>query len=258
MKQQFKITLLLLVSSNSASSSSDVSSSSGSGENSVVPLLTISECIADPIDWNTTEHISNFRLVDNSSMAIQQTFVSICYDNEYLNIRADCVDNNIVSPYQSCNQDLFNADVFEVFVSYGSGQPDSYLEIELSPYGVLFVSKVTNPNNNCPGIVDDLIDCGQSGIIYNATIFGNEWSGILQIPLTLIEKVTSITPSATTNNSNSNSNNNNFGPGSQWRINMFRIDIPLGQDKEYSCWNPTCTNPPCFHRPSDFGLMVFS
>ncbi|KAF2072185.1 hypothetical protein CYY_006505 [Polysphondylium violaceum] len=209
------------------------------------PFVTVYPCDSDPINWPNATHVSNFRLVDNSSLAVQQTDVSMCYDETYLNVKADCFDNNIQSPYSQCNQDLFNADVFEIFLAYGPEVPTKYLEIELSPYGVLFVSKVANTDDFCTGVTDSLIECGASGIVYNATIQDNEWVGILQIPLSLIQETSNLAEPQ---------------PSPQlplYRINMYRIDIPASQEKEYSCWNPTDTSPPCFHKPSMFGTVQF-
>ncbi|EGG13618.1 hypothetical protein DFA_11379 [Cavenderia fasciculata] len=191
-------------------------------------------------------YVNGFRLDDNSSLAIQQTFVGLCYTDEGIQFIPNCADDNIQSPYTQCNQDLFNADVFEVFLSSDSTDeaPTYYLEVELSPHGVLFVTYVVNPNGVCNGIEDTLVDCGQSGIIYNATINSQGWNGYLLIPFNLIDKASRVSPPTP------------IKPGSQFRINMFRIDTPLGSYKEYSAWHPTDESPPCFHVPSKFGYLT--
>ncbi len=41
-----------------------------------------------------------------------------------------------------------------------------------------------------------------------------------------------------------------------WRANLYRIERPRdGGAAEFSCWSPTFTNPPDFHRPERFGLL---
>ncbi|KYR02957.1 hypothetical protein DLAC_00440 [Tieghemostelium lacteum] len=202
------------------------------------------------INFSNTTHLSNFRLVDNSTVASEQTFASVCYDEEYLNIQTTNFDDNIYSPFTDCNDDLYKADAFEVFLAYGSNQPEFYLEIELSPMGVLFVSKIYNPGDACSTISGTLIDCGQSGIIYNATVYDqfNTWVGTLRIPLELIYQ--------TSSSSSSEGSSQPLTP-STLRFNMFRIDVPLNSPMQFACWNPTDANPPCFHIPSAFGYMNF-
>ena len=61
-----------------------------------------------------------------------------------------------------CNDPLYEQDVVEVFVAPAlpDGEPmHNYLELELSPNGVLFSANVTNPNLTCLGIEDGMLDC---------------------------------------------------------------------------------------------------
>ena len=43
--------------------------------------------------------------------------------------------------------------------------------------------------------------------------------------------------------------------GDRWRANFFRIDQAHGG--EYSAWSATLADPPDFHLPDRFGLLVF-
>ncbi|EGC28890.1 hypothetical protein DICPUDRAFT_159603 [Dictyostelium purpureum] len=193
------------------------------------------------VSWSNATTVTDFEVTSNMGLAIQQTFASICYDDEYLRIKANCIDNNIISPYNQCNQDLFDADVFEIFLAYtdANSVAVNYLEVELSPYGVLFVSSVYNPNDACVGIQDNLVDCDQSGIIYEAGPVTSGWSGELSIPFSLIQKASG----------------NPSGSNNVYKLNMFRIDVPQYGYKEYSCYHADNTNPPCFHVPSYFGAL---
>ncbi|GAM19900.1 hypothetical protein SAMD00019534_030750 [Acytostelium subglobosum LB1] len=189
---------------------------------------------------------TDFFLDDGSAPAIQQTAVNVCYDDEYIYLKPMCTDNDIMSPFTECNQDLFQSDVFEVFISEGFNQPTNYLEVELSPYGVLFVSNVANTDNDCSGITDTLIDCGASGIQYNSTATPTGWLGYLALPFSTIQNAT-YAASAVRPDSY----------GTQFRMNMYRIDTPSQTYvKEYSCWNPTDKSPACFHVPSTFGYIT--
>ena len=75
-----------------------------------LPSFTISRCTTNPIQWNTTSTTAAnpFILADCSRPAEQQTLVSACYDDSYLHLHFNAVDNNIYSPYTECNQHLYN------------------------------------------------------------------------------------------------------------------------------------------------------
>lgn len=63
------------------------------------------------------------------------------------------------------------ADAVEVFIApWSSAVPQRYFEMEISPRGVLFVSRIVNPKDTCSGIQNTLLDCVASGI---------EWGGDL-------------------------------------------------------------------------------
>eukprot|EP01102_Stenamoeba_stenopodia_P005291 TRINITY_DN15860_c0_g1_i1.p1 TRINITY_DN15860_c0_g1~~TRINITY_DN15860_c0_g1_i1.p1 ORF type:complete len:267 (-),score=46.34 TRINITY_DN15860_c0_g1_i1:81-860(-) len=224
-------------------------------------VITISACPPD-LNWNSTNQmnittINNFVLDDGSGPAIQPTTVRLCYDNQYLHVRYDCIDNNINSPYTQCNDDVFFADVVEMFINptmwnnqsgVANGTHDNlhqYIEIDLSPHSVIFISEIANPNLTCDGIVGQLIDCQSSGIIWSSAPdqASNTWWGELQVPWELIAKAAYVP----------------WPPPSlqdvAWRLNFFRIDTPLNEYKEYSCWSSTFSDPPCFHKPLYFGTM---
>ena len=64
----------------------------------------------------------------------------------------------------------------EVFL--GDGNADgkhNYIEIETNPTGVLFVSKIANPNLSPSGMVGTLIDCDESGVSVKHKLTEGHW-----------------------------------------------------------------------------------
>ncbi|EFA79121.1 hypothetical protein PPL_07946 [Heterostelium album PN500] len=206
------------------------------------PSLEISRC------GTSGSFVSNFILDSGVGLAVQQTVVNLCYDNDNLYLKPLCYDDNIVSNYTLCNEHLYNYDVFEVFLSVGHQQPTNYLEVELSPRGVLFVAQVANTDDSCSGITDTLIGCPESEIEYSAQVIPNlGYQGFLSIPFATIQNATY--PNGAVEQSSS------FN--TQYRMNMYRVDFPTTTSPtEYSCWSPTFMNPPCFHVPSTFGYIT--
>eukprot|EP01125_Pyxidicula_operculata_P022999 TRINITY_DN9749_c0_g1_i1.p1 TRINITY_DN9749_c0_g1~~TRINITY_DN9749_c0_g1_i1.p1 ORF type:complete len:228 (-),score=31.36 TRINITY_DN9749_c0_g1_i1:18-701(-) len=193
-------------------------------------------------DWSATTKLGLFHLANEpSTTAKQQTTVHICYTEVALHIKFDCIDNNASSTFHTCNQPLYQQDVVETFITSRYNAPNvdlhHYVEIEVSPNGVLFVSDITNPNLVCSGITGDTIDCSNSGITWEAKKFSESWWAYLSVPWKLIDR------------GNPVSTHHSFS------ANFFRIDTPLSSAKEYSCWNSTDSRPPCFHKPHYFGVF---
>ena len=61
----------------------------------------------------------------------------------------EVIDDSIYSPYQQDNDDLYDGDTVEVFISFG-GNLKRYYEYELSPYGLRFFGVIDNPTLECP------------------------------------------------------------------------------------------------------------
>jgi len=43
-----------------------------------------------------------------------------------------------------------------------------------------------------------------------------------------------------------------------WRANFFRVERPRGGLPEFSAWSPTHADPPDFHKPARFGVLLTS
>jgi len=220
-----------------------------------LPVLNVPKC-PSPLDWNKTAFVPSFTLDAGHGEPVQLTEVHVCYETDYLYVRYDCVDNNIFSQFQNCNDDLYEEDVVEMFIAPASASAADdaetyhYIEIEVSPNGVLFVSNITNYSGDCDDFSGALIPCTQSDIVYTAQRFDseNKWWASLQIPFSLLAHIPPY-----------QKEQERPGPyiaTTTFRANFFRIDQPKGApDQEFSCWSPTFADPPCFHKPAYFGTL---
>ncbi|KAH3761812.1 hypothetical protein Pelo_6297 [Pelomyxa schiedti] len=205
----------------------------------LVTLCTAADYSASVPVCPTTTSLSAFILDDGSGKAVQQTNVTLCHDDNGIQVEFGCVDDNPRNPYTECNDPLYEYSVVEMFVapaSDASAAPYVYVELEVSPNGVLFVANITNTNGDCSGISDVLLPCSTSGLEWSATRddANDRWSASLYVPFSLWPGKSS---------------------ADTWLANFFRIDTPKGMSKEYSCWSPTMASPACFHRPKYFGSL---
>ena len=74
-----------------------------------------------------------------------KSFVIVYLNENKLTFDYEIYDDVIFAPYTNDNDDLFNHDVVEIFISF-SGRRDEYYEYELSPNGKRFFGLIKNPS----------------------------------------------------------------------------------------------------------------
>ena len=140
--------------------------------------------------------------------------------------------------------DLWLEDVFEVFL-WPDEQHPLYFEYEISPLNHELPLLVTNISNRIMGWLPwhysgDRKVQKKTGVIGNrkepgAVIKG--WSAEFFIPFKLLEPLLGSLPKA----------------GDRWRANFYRVDYDGGKNTKWE-WSPVAGD---FHRPRDFGTIVF-
>lgn len=207
-----------------------------------VPVVHPTFGIETPTDREAWDHIPAmppFLLVDGSGEAREQTELRICHDAWALHVRFECFDRHIWGILSRRDDPIYQEEVVEVFLAPGEEAPVDYYEFEVSPTGVLFDATVHNPTSVRADMrTNARWDC--PGIAWGALIDREAlcWRAHLTIPWT------GISPRG--------------GTPSCWRANFCRIERPRDGPSEFSCWSPTLTEPPDFHKPTRFGKLYLS
>jgi len=171
----------------------------------------------------------------------QSTALRVCHDGERLYIAFDCEDEAIVASHTGRNAPLYEEDVVEAFLA-PSADPRHYFELETSPRGAWFEARIASPDGRRDTMRIDR-DWICAGFVHAVRLTrrrearDESWSAEWAIPFA------SLGVSA-------------LRAGDQWRANFFRIDRAHGG--EYSAWSPTLVDPPDFHLPDRFGVLVFA
>jgi hypothetical protein len=199
------------------------------------PFVTVPMCHLHSGDYQITE----FQLDDSSRPAPSsgQTSARLCVADDTLHVHWRSVDDNVISNFLSCNDPLYKQDAVEIFLALDSPQaaPYRYVEFEVSPFGVLFNSLITNPSGSCTTFSGTPLSCAGTGVHASAARTANGWTADLAIPLSFLELELGINVL----------NSTIYG-------NLFRIDLAQSGAKTYSAWVPTDASPPCFHKPQYF------
>ena len=182
-----------------------------------------------PLNWEEIAPLSPLVLADGGGAPEQATTVRLCWDEEALHVRFDCEDRDAWGTYRQRDEPIWQEEVVEVFLAPGEEDPIDYVEIEVSPLGVLFDARIHNPTSLRADMTADVAwDC--PGLRWQAGRgkARQDWWAELSIPLE---------------------------PGRIWRANFYRVERPRDGAAEYSCWSPTLTDPADFHKPVRFGVL---
>ncbi len=173
------------------------------------------------------------------------TIVELLYDGKFLIVNFECLGDQYVdmNSFTEDNAELWQQEVFEVFIASGSEAPFEYIEIEINPNNALFIAKISNPDRQGSGLKVNLISPDKSGISHQATIDVNRWKGFLIIPLTLVRLSDNVL-----------------------RVNFYRTILRVKPDDNkwvstpentvYACWSSTMADEPAFHRSEYFGKIT--
>ncbi|MFN8354573.1 MAG: carbohydrate-binding family 9-like protein [Spirosomataceae bacterium] len=187
---------------------------------------------------------TQFKNATDGQEAPQVTEVQLRYDDDYLYIAFDCQQNPYwhENTYKQHNTDLWNQEVFELFIAAGDQIPTRYLEVEINPNNALFVGWIDNPTQEAPENLQ-FVPYQEAKIVHNVRTAEARWTGSIQLPWALLGS-----------------------KQSHYRLNFFRI-VSLQShtdpdwkcspaDCAFTCWSPSMSGAtPRFHRPVAFGVL---
>ncbi len=207
--------------------------------------MSISPTINLPKNVWTKLPEMHFKNATDGKTSSQTTEVKLKADNQYLSIEFKCLQNPFVAQnsYTKHNSEMYNQEVFEIFIAEGSATPTRYLELEINPNNALFAGWIENPTKEAPKSCD-FVSHEDAKIIHSVSKVAESWSGKMQIPWTLLGGEAKDT----------------------YRINFYRIISLKSHTKAdwkgtpttcaYLCWSPTMSGAtPRFHRPEAFGIL---
>lgn len=175
------------------------------------------------------------QLADGSAPARQQTQVELAWDERGLKVVFTCEDLDAWGTFERRDDPIWQQEAVEVFLAVGAEDPKVYYEVELSPKAVLFDARVENPNSRREDMVVD-VAWNWPGIEAEVRQLAlrEDWQARLFLPWQGL---------------------GGEGPPPILRANFYRIERPRQGEAEFSCWSPTLTSPPDFHKPARFGTL---
>ncbi len=187
--------------------------------------------------WDSAAWISLPRR--DSAGVTYKTFAKLLYSGKGIYILFRCEDYKISASLRQDNADLYKEDVAEIFF-WTSEEYPIYFEYEISPLNYELVLMVPNFDGRFLGWIPWHYS-GDRTTEHAVTIQTDDggvsgWTAEVFIPYELLKPLRNVPPS----------------PGTEWRMNMYRIDYDYGS-AEWA-WQPVRET---FHDFKAFGTLRF-
>ena len=192
-------------------------------------------------DWKAAESVGDFVFPWYESGKKEQTDTRILWDDEYLYVLFKCEDENISAKYYQRNSSPYRDDCVEVFIAPNVENPLWYANNEINCLGTWLVGNHKGEINEY--VLPELILVGRShvGTINKDDDKDDYWIIELGIPFDSLKDYDCQLPPE---------------DGNIWGIDFNRCGGDVNE--QFSQWSPSQTPAPNFHRPEDFGRLIFS
>ena len=141
-----------------------------------VQPLKVGKCAPGGLPSGAPE-VTQLELATGPGAFPYETEVSMCWDEHALRLFWSARnDSQLLNSYRACNSETWNQEVVEVFVGAknpGTGLLTKYLEVELTPYNILYVARITNPDGTGKNKTNKMISCLESGIQHVANAYND-------------------------------------------------------------------------------------
>ncbi|MCE5250430.1 hypothetical protein LLG96_09455 [bacterium] len=198
--------------------------------------------ILDEEDWTVAPAVDAFVFPWWTEGDKEQTSVKLLWNDTYLYIAITCQDKHIWADHYDTNSWTYIDDAAEFFWNPNPGAGDIYYFFEMNCIGnLLCVYDYYSDDFLINKAMVPRIATTVRGTVNKDTDFDSGWTLEIAIrfsdypELSMREKPL---------------------PGDVWRANFNRCGGKTNY--QYSQWSPSQTDKPNFHRPEDFGRLVFS
>ena len=196
-----------------------------------VRTYTIAKISGVP-DWNAIPELSADNILWEPDCSVR-AFGQLCYDDSNLYVHLRAVEKDIRAEYTAPLSPVYQDSCLEFFFMPEGGE--RYFNFEMNPNGCLYIELGHNRSDRFIQYRDDISDCFD----INTAKTDDGWEVFYSIPLDFIRL---------------------FYPDFEFigslRANIYKCG-DMTKAKHYLSWNPVTSEKPDFHRPQDFGEMIF-
>ncbi|MCV9933843.1 carbohydrate-binding family 9-like protein [Flavobacterium sp. LS1R47] len=194
----------------------------------------------DLSEWKTP-FLGPFVIHDSGVKAMQETYISLSWDNENLYLAYKCIDSKIIGSVKKHDAPIFKSDdLVELFID-PDGDSKHYLEIGVNAFSSNYDMIINCISPLCGGWNTDM-SLDILGMITSSKFTADGYNVEIKIPfssLNAIKKAGFTTPIV----------------GAKWKGNFFRIDY--GNTTEYQALQSYKSLQFGFHQSQEFAVFEF-
>ncbi len=196
--------------------------------------------ILDEEDWTSASSFGDFVFPWWTAGEQEQTEAKMLWDDTFLYLAFVCRDSHIWADHYDTNSATYNDDTVELFWNPSPDTQNSYYQFEINCIGNL-LSVWKNGSSPRPVIMVPHISQRIQGTVNRDSDTDSFWTLEVAIRFSDYPEIAGGKVPA---------------PGDRWRAGLNRCGGHT--NPQYSQWSPSNTATPSFHRPDDFGELLFS
>jgi hypothetical protein len=207
----------------------------------------------DDAAWAEVPSTGLFANTMTGAPADQKTEAKLLWDKKFLYVAFDNQDTDIWSNLTKRDDKLWTQEADELMID-ADGNGKTYVELQFAPNGTIFDTYLPEYRK-----YEDAVDPKRKPYSWNSKLTAKvfvdgtlnkredkdkRWTVEVAIPLEDVkglDKASGVKIPPT--------------PGTVWRINMFRMDVPQGKPQQAAGWSPPLVGD--FHALDKFGELVF-
>lgn len=198
----------------------------------------------DEKEWKDAASTGDFvRTMDGLMPGDQKTQAKVLWDDKNLYVAFNCDDKDVWTTMDKHDDKLWTQEAVEIFID-ADGDGKTYVELQVNPRNATFDSYLAEYRKN----QNDWTSKMKTAVKVDGTLDKRDdtdkgWTVEMAIPLEDAmgkEKTMKNVPPKV---------------GTEWRVNMFRLDMPAGHPQMGTGWSPPMVGD--FHALDRFGVLVF-
>jgi len=201
--------------------------------------------VLDEPDWQSAARIGPFISYRGPRTKIRgTTYARLLWDETSLYVAFECADTDVHTPYEKRDDPIYESEAVEIFID-ADGDRDEYVELQAAPNDVHFDAAFKGgrrKNFDTSYDVDYETKTVIDGTFGNGEDVDVGWVSEWRIPIAGLRDI----PAP-------------VGPGTEWKINLFRLDRMRKAGKvvgsEASAWSSPYSGD--FHNLDRFGTLRF-
>jgi hypothetical protein len=204
--------------------------------------MTVDGKLDEPV-WSRATSTDWWVAPDGKGGPAPRTRARFAWDDQYLYVGVESEDTDVWTTFTDRDSNTWEQEVIETFID-ADGDAKDYLELQVTPANVLFDARFTHHRSDLAEARKWNMEGWKTAVQVDGTLNQRDdqdkgWTVEMAIPVAQV-------PGAP---------HNPIRAGDDWRLNLFRWDLPKGEHQQAAAFSPPIVGD--FHALDRFGRVRF-